>query len=165
MSVSELIYNVARSGSPFNPGLPDTLARLVVSQAQHETGNFTSNFFRSYNNAFGYSAIAGARYQSGAGSLADNGKPIAVYPSLENSVYEIIDWIYRRRNEGKFPALDTITTPDQYAALLKQSGYYGDTVVNYAAGLKRWFSQNPVKTSLAAVFIAASLVVIILQKG
>ena len=147
MGVSEMIYQTARAGSPKSPGLPAALSWLLVAQAKHETGNFTSNFFRKYNNLFGYSYVPGAVYQSGPGTVADNGQPIAAYSSPEKSVYELIDWLHRRRNEGKLPDFNTIISPDQYAQLLKNAGYYGDTVSNYAAGLKRFFLDNPTLVS------------------
>ena len=140
---SSKIYTQARAGTAVNPGLPPTLAYLLVAQAKHETGNFTSKFFKQYNNAFGYSYVSGGKYQTGSGTIADNGQPIAVYPDIESSTKEVIDWIYRRQKEGKFPAnLETITTPETYAQLLKASGYYGDTLSNYLKGLKNFFSYN-----------------------
>lgn len=139
-TIQDRIFNQATAGTPYNRGVPAVLASLMVAQAAHETGNFTSNFFRNYNNAFGYSYFRGSPYQSGSGTLADNGLPIAVYRSVEDSVKEVVDWIYRRQKEGKFPAdLGTIRTPEQYAKLLKDAGYYGDTLANYTAGLKRFF--------------------------
>lgn len=141
MTNEQRIYNQALKGSPVNPGLPASLALLLVAQAKHETGNFTSNFFRSYNNAFGYSYVPGGRYQLGAGSIADNGAPIARYASVEDSVKELVDWLNRRRIEGKFPAFGSVTTPEQYAALLKAAGYYGDTLENYSNGLIYYFKS------------------------
>jgi flagellum-specific peptidoglycan hydrolase FlgJ len=124
-------------------GIPDALSRLMVAQAAHETGDFTSNFFKRYNNAFGYSYVKGAKWQlPEPGTIADNGLPIAAYASVENSTMEVVDWIKRRVNEGKFPALNTITSPEQYAQLLKSAGYYGDTVSNYLRGLKRYFDRG-----------------------
>ena len=161
MAADELIYQTARAGSPVNPGLPAALAYLLVAQAKHETGNFTSKFFKQYNNAFGYTYVPGARYQSGGGTIADNGQPIAQYPGVKESVYEIIDWIYRRRSEGKFPNdLTTITTPEQYGQLLKNSGYYGDTLQNYVNGLKKFFLSNPAAAAGAGglALIAAGLI-------
>jgi flagellum-specific peptidoglycan hydrolase FlgJ len=141
MSIEDRIFNQALKGSNFNKGLPPVLSSLLVAQAAHETGNFQSNFFKNYNNAFGYSYVPGGVYQSGAGTLADNGQPIAAYKTIEDSTKEVVDWIYRRVKEGKFPAdLYTITTPEQYAQLLKAANYYGDTLQNYAAGLKRFFT-------------------------
>lgn len=162
------IFNTARSGTPVNPGLPVGLANLLVAQAAHETGNFTSRFFRDYNNAFGYS-WAGSRYQTGPGPAADNGQPIGVYASVADSTREIVDWIYRRQKEGKFPAdLSTITTPDQYAQLLKNAGYYGDTLSNYTAGLRRFFTNIVAEIStpsgLGLVAIASILIWIATRK-
>lgn len=137
MSNSQLIYDYA-----INAGIPTNLAALLVAQARHETGDFTSKFFQVYNNAFGYSYVPGGKWQNPVpGSIADNGKPIAAYTSLQNSVGEIADWLRRRVAEGKFPALVSISTPDQYAKLLKDAGYYGDTLSNYAAGLKRFYKS------------------------
>lgn len=165
MSVAELIYQTARTGSPKNPGLPVALSWLLVAQARHETDNFTSNFYRNYNNLFGYSYVPGAAYQSGPGTVADNGQPIASYPYLKNSVYELIDWIYRRQKENKFPAdLSTIVSPEQYAQLLKSSGYYGDTLENYTAGLKRFFLENKTGVSIASVLFVAGLLYFLIKK-
>lgn len=143
MSYEERIYNALVQGTPTSPrGLPAPLAALVVAQSKHETGNYTSNAFRTANNAFGYSYVPGGVWQKGAGLIADNGKPVAKYASVEDSAREIVDWIYRRVREGIFPVnLDGITTPEQYGALLKQAGYYGDSLANYVGGLKRWFSD------------------------
>lgn len=151
-ATESIIYNTARAG-----GIPAALSLLLIAQAKHETGNFTSNFFKQYNNAFGYSYVPGGKWQLPAGgSIADNGKPIAAYSTLANSVNEIVDWIKRRQNEGKFPAdLSTITGPDQYAQLLKSAGYYGDTLANYARGLRSFFEANaePVTLALGGVVI------------
>lgn len=160
MTVEDRIFNQAIKGTENNPGLPPVLSSLLVAQSAHETGNFTSNFFKNYNNAFGYSYVPNGKYQSGAGTVADNGKPIAAYASIEDSTKEIIDWIYRRVKEGKFPAdLFTITTPDQYAQLLKGANYFGDTLQNYAAGLKRFFTavQSELEKPPAKIFTLIAL--------
>lgn len=142
MGFEDRIFYQATRGTTLNPGLPPTLASLLIAQAQHETGNFTSNIFRNYNNAFGYSFVPGARYQVGAGSIADNGQPVAAYRNIEDSTKEVVDWIYRRVAEGVFPKdLNTIVSPEQYAALLKKAGYYQDSVANYTAGIKAFFKQ------------------------
>jgi uncharacterized FlgJ-related protein len=142
MDFENTIFRQAVTGSYKNPGLPPSLASLVVAQSKHETGNYTSNFFLKYNNAFGYTYIPGDPLQSGSGTMADNGQAIAAYNNIQDSTREIIDWIYRRQKEGKFPAdLSAIQTPDQYATLLKSAGYYQDTLANYASGLKKYFIQ------------------------
>ena len=138
MSAANIIYNTAR-----NAGFPDLLSRLLVAQAQHETGNFTSNFFKRYNNAFGYSYVRGGKWQLATpGTVADNGQPIAAYKNVENSTMEVVEWIKRRVQEGKFPALDKIDSPQVYAELLRNAGYYTDTLDNYRRGLVSFFNAG-----------------------
>jgi hypothetical protein len=152
-AISQRIFDAARAGTAANPqGVPHTLAALMVAQAKHETGNYTSNFFRNYNNAFGYAYYAGSLYQSGAGTIADNGSPIAAYPNVEASTMEIVDWIWRRYRQGRFPSPEAIITPEAYAAALKAAGYYGDSLENYLAGLRRFFV--PVAAVSGAGFLA-----------
>ena len=158
-AIASRIYNQARAGTQVNPGLPVDLSNLVVAQAKHETGNFASNAFTKYNNAFGYS-YAGSTYQTGPGLIADNGQPVGSYKNVEDSTKEIVDWIYRRRGEGKFPAdLASIKTPALYADLLKKAGYYGDTLQNYLNGLTAFFKViSPGASGLAALAIVVGLV-------
>lgn len=165
MTNEEIIYQAARAGTVNNPGLPPALSWLLVAQAKHETGNFTSNFYKRYNNAFGYSYFPGSNYQIGAGTVADNGLKIAAYSTVSDSVRELIDWIYRRVNEGKFPALANIVTPESYAVALKNAGYYGDTLQNYTAGLKRFFLQHKPEISDGIALVAIVLFLLIKKPG
>lgn len=125
-----------------NTGIPRTLAQLIIAQAKHETNNFTSKVFTENTNAFGYKHIEGGRFQMQAGRRSPEGNQYAHYSTLENSTRELIAWIHRRLVERKFPQLDTITTPTQYAALLKKCGYYTDRTSTYATGLKKWFNNK-----------------------
>jgi hypothetical protein len=156
MNAADLIFTTALNGTPYNKGVPSALAQLIVAQARHETNNFTSNLFRKYNNAFGYSYYAGSNYQIGPGSVADNGQQIAAYADPAQSTREMVDWLYRRYRQGRFPELETVTGPEQYAAALKDAGYYGDTLANYSAGLRRWFA--PIVTVVGVNFIVAAAV-------
>lgn len=142
-------------------GMPVLLANYIVAQSKHETGNYTSNFFKFYNNAFGYSYAAGSKWQTGGGTLADNGSPIAKYKSVEDSVHELTDWIKRRQNEGKFPKnLNSINTPDKYVILLKQSGYYGDTITNYLKGVLSFLKHLSGDSSASLITIIVILVLV-----
>lgn len=156
MNFADRIYYQAVRGTQNNKGLPPALASLLVAQAKHETGDFSSNLFTKFNNAFGYTYTPASIYQTGAGTLADNNAPIGAYRNIEDSTKEIVDWIYRRVKDGKFPAdLSSITTPDQYAALLKNANYFTDSLANYAAGLRRWFIQvlNVVRDSGSSFYL------------
>lgn len=119
-NISSLIYNTALAD-----GMPESLARLIVGQAKHESGNYKSKFAVKFNSLFGYSYSALSKYQIPGGTNADNGVPIANYKTKEDSVHEITSWIKRRVRDGKFPKdLTTITTPLQYATLLQNCGYF-----------------------------------------
>lgn len=156
-TIAQDIFNQAIAGTPHNPGVPVALANLIVSQAKHETGGFTSNAFKLNNNAIGYKRYPGSYYQVSAGIASSEGDPYGNYRTYQDSIKELVDWLYRRQREGLFPALTTVITADQYGALLKQSDYYGDSAANYTAALKRWFKEyGPVA---AGVGIGAALVV------
>lgn len=139
-------------------GFPPVLSSLIAAQAAHETGNFTSRFYREFNNAFGYSYYPGSKWQlPSPGDIADNGAPIAAYRSIQDSTGEIIDWIKRRQKEGKFPGdLSTITTPAQYAELLKKAGYYEDKLENYSRGLATWYKPVAIAAGAAIGFLVLS---------
>jgi len=156
------IFAQAVRGTPNNAGVPPALANIIVAQAKHETGNFSSRFFVQDHNGFGYSYYSGSPYQTGAGGVADNGQSIAQYATIEDSTKEIIDWLYRRMREGKFPDLRTITTIEEYAVRLKNAGYYGAPVTEYLAGLKRWIV--PLTAGAGVTFIAAAAVIAYLYR-
>lgn len=149
-TIESRIFTAAKSGTSVNKGVPDQLAKLIVSQTKHETATvvngtlqpYTSNAFTLNNNAIGYKYV-GSRYQVGPGIRSSEGDNFGDYADYTDSVKELIDWIYRRQTQGLFPAdLSNIKTADQYAQLLKSAGYYGDNQYNYAAGLHRWFKAN-----------------------
>lgn len=165
MTAAERIFSQAKAGTAYNPGVPDLLASLVVSQSRHETGDYTSRFFRENNNAFGYAYYAGSAYQTGAGGIADNGSPIADYASIEDSTKEIIDWLYRRLRQGKLilngialTDLRQITTTEDYAQVLKAAGYYQDALSNYLAGLKRFYVPIAVTSGVGLLIALAVLI-------
>jgi len=133
MSPENRIYNEC-----LRQGIPALLAGFITAQAAHETGGFTSAVFISCNNCFGYDYIG----QSTAAGPCSNHSPYAAYSSIEQSADELIAWIGRRQDDGIFPAdLNSITNSDQYAQLLKDAGYYGDSVSNYAAGIRAWLNS------------------------
>lgn len=139
MTTEQLIYNTAvKDGMP---GGENQLASFLVYQSKHETGNYEHRFFAVGHNAFGYSYNKNSKWQlDKGGPLADNGVAIAQYRSVEDSVHEITEWIKRRQAEGKFPKdLKSITTTDQYSTLLKNAGYYGAPLEQYATALKNFF--------------------------
>jgi len=127
---NNIIYTTA-----VNQGYPDTLANILVAQAQYETGGYKNNAFLKGLNAFGYKYVKGAKYQlADAGNTSTEGNAYAKYPSLENSTLEVLAWLERRAKEGYF-TIDSLTTPEAYAAALKSADYYGQSSAEYATGL------------------------------
>jgi hypothetical protein len=144
MPFGQIIYNAAIAD-----GMPSLLASFIVAQSKHETNDYTSAIFKDCNNAFGYKSVRSS-------CLVHPG--YQDYISVVDSAHEITGWIKRRLNQGDFPALNTITTPEQYAALLKENGYYEDNLANYTAGLLRWFDSNTVGVAgLGLVFVALAV--------
>lgn len=143
LEISQRIYNQAVAGSDNNPGLPSALAQLLVGQSANETGGWTSNFFINNNNGFGYECSSSSQYQNGCSETnADNGVQVGNYDSIEDSVKEIVDWIYRRVGDGKFPSdLSSIVSADKYATLLKSAGYYQSAESSYAANISSWLTK------------------------
>ncbi len=111
-------------------GFPVVFSQLVTAESGHETAGWTSNVYLTDNNAFGY-GYTGSSYTQ--------------YASVEDSVNDMIGYINRRLADGSFPSLEQITSPDQYATLLKNAkpgGYFGDTIANYANGIANWLDTN-----------------------
>lgn len=128
MAYENDVYNTAIAD-----GMPPPLALLIVAQSKHESNNYKSAIFLSCYNSFGYKSVR---------SACPGHEDYQDYNSIVESTHEVTAWIKRRLNEGRFPPLNQITTPGQYAQLLKENGYYGDTVANYLQGLERWFTGN-----------------------
>lgn len=120
-------------------GFPDQFSRLATAQSGHETAGWTSNVYRTDNNAFGY-GYTGSAYQD--------------YDSVESSVDDFADYVKRKVDQGKFPALTEIKTATDWADLLHNAGYYTDLEANYASGIARYFNAN-----LKAIAISAGLLI------
>jgi hypothetical protein len=158
MDPGQTIYNTLRES-----GIPDPLSLFVVAQAKHETANFTSNVFKTCNNAFGYKAV-GTAFSC---SQAPEGGSYEYYPGgVADSAREIAAYLKRRVSDGKFPPLVQISTPEQYAALLKSAGYYGAPLSEYTAGLLRWLQRY--ETSIigaGSVLLIGAVIWLLLKKN
>lgn len=154
MTPEQIIYNTTyKMYLPiFGEKQSDILAELAVSQSKHETGNYKSKHFRESNNAFGYAYVKGARYQIGAGSIADNKRPVAKYASVADSARELAAWVIRRKQH-----FVSVSNPQQYAETLKANGYFGDTVRNYVRGLISFFKKMGYEVTIGVVFLLLGL--------
>ena len=134
-NIDTIIFNKAKQR-----GLPDLVAKNLVAQARYESNDYKSNVFKQNNNLFGYKYVGQANATAGTPAPRSEWtnsnvtQYYAKYKSVEDSANEVINWLYRRENEGKFKVSDLITA-DKYAAALKSGGYYGQTAYEYAQGL------------------------------
>lgn len=153
MDTANRIFNQA-----IRNGMPETLAEFITAQAAHETDGFTSDIFQACNNCFGYKWVG----QSTALGPCPGHPAYAAYSSVEQSTDEMCKWIKRRVSDGSFPpALTSITTYTQYAALLKNANYFEDTLSNYTAGIGYWLQQlnfTAVAAGGGLLLVAAALV-------
>lgn len=159
MTYDERIYNQAIAD-----GMPPVLATLIVAQAKHETGDYTSHAFTSCLNCFGYKWVNQST-AAGPCIISSEGDAFAKYTSVEQSTHELTAWIRRRQRAGIFPAdLSTIATAEAYATLLKNAGYYGDTLENYTNALIYWLSKLG-SLPLAAQVGGGFLLLVLLSLG
>lgn len=135
--IESLVYK-----SAIKNGMPVKLAELITAQSKHETKNYTSRVFKLNNNLFGYTWAGQKIARQGTPKPKSEGGFYAAYDVYEDSVKEIADWIKRRQKGKRFPQdLTLIKTPELYAGLLKNAGYYGAPLSVYLAGLKRYLKQ------------------------
>lgn len=114
-----------------NAGLTSLQVQLLLSQAIHETGLFTSN--PNWKNV-GNNNMAGI---TAHGSYpADSGGTYAMYPDLNTFVN---DWLSPAvLDKGSYPL--NASSPLDFATRLKANNYYGDSLANYSADLQKWFN-------------------------
>ncbi|MFT3945939.1 MAG: glucosaminidase domain-containing protein [Agriterribacter sp.] len=134
------VYETTVYNTAVNNEVPSVVALLIVAQAKHESSNFSSNVFKLNNNAFGYKYVGQSNAVRGSAAPSSEGDYYARYDTLADSVIEVVDWWKRRIRQGLINDWSDIATVDNYSSALKKAGYYGDSVANYTAALKKWFS-------------------------
>ena len=113
-------------------GMNKLQANLILAQAKHETGNFTSDLFKKQNNAFGM----GEPHARISTDLDINETGFAEYSSLELSVIDLILWYKATQFRWNL-----ISTPSDYARELKFHNYYEDSIANYEKGLEYFYNK------------------------
>jgi hypothetical protein len=138
--IDQLIYNTAIQQG-FNP----TAAKLIVAQARFESADYTSNVFKANNNTSGIKYIKQANAVQG--TLSPEGDYYAKFNTIQDCINDKIVRLYNITMRGVSPQqLKDSTSSDDFARLLKQRGYYGNTaygtpqaesdISNYARGMK-----------------------------
>jgi uncharacterized FlgJ-related protein len=136
MSNLEIVYNTLKAQK-----IPDPLAKLMTSQAQLESANFTSRVFKTNNNAFGYKYVKQKIATQGLPAPKNEGGYYANYKTVSDSALELANYVKRRFKEKRFPPLETITSARQYADLLTNVGYHTSTRDSYVKGVEYYFNR------------------------
>jgi len=159
------IYNTV-----IQQGYSDTLAKLIVAQAQNESANFTSPVFIKTTNPFGmtYSGQVLACVSAEHQPKSEAGLAYAKYHDVGVATLDLLAWLNRRQKEGDFN-ITCLQTPDEYAQALKCAGYYTAPESQYSKNIAYYFNQakdyvitsaatNPVATySVAGAVIVAGI--------
>jgi flagellum-specific peptidoglycan hydrolase FlgJ len=169
MANDDIVYQVG-----IDNGLTPAAALNLTAQARLESGNYTSNLFRTDNNAFGYKYVG--QFGASKGILAPQSEwnnpnmagYYAHYKDLNASALEVVKWIKRRINEGLFTMGD-LQTANGYAYSLKQGGYYGETAYEYSQDLSSIinkylnnFTNYVKKNENSTILIAGVIIAVIL---
>lgn len=110
------------------------LLPYMIAQAKHETGNFTSNVYRTHNNLFGMKHPTIRKAVGEQGNAAPDGGHYQRYASDTDSVRDLLLWFDAR----KFPT--SVSSPDEYVNQLHQRAYFGDAIANYLKGVKHFLA-------------------------
>jgi len=162
MSIDKQIYDQA-----IKRGLTPTVANLLIAQARLESADYNSNVFKQNTNAFGYKFVG----QSGAtrGTVAPKSEwpnantpgYYAKYKTVSDSANEVINWLFRRQQEGKF-LVNQLTTAGKYASGLKAGNYYGSSAADYGNGLTAKLKKIDFTSSSGSTMAGALPIVLII---
>jgi flagellum-specific peptidoglycan hydrolase FlgJ len=116
-------------------GYDSMMAKLLVAQSRHETGNYKSRLARLANNMFGMQKPRRSHTRAIGTAWAEGRPNYAKYGSIEDSTLDVLDLLKRRNCPFNFK------TTYEYAKWLKSKGYYEDSLENYSRALKRQLRQ------------------------
>lgn len=111
------------------------LLPFIIAQAKHETANFTSKVYAVDRNAFGIKFINSANQKNAVkGLLSPEGNNYARFNSETDSLIDL----FRIFEIKKFPV--NVGSASEYAAALKERGYFTGDLVVYQKALEKWVS-------------------------
>lgn len=143
----ELIYTGAIKG-----GATPTLSQFIVSQARHESADYTNNQTRTNNNPFGFKYSKNSPYAK-EGNISPEGDKYAKYDSVEDATKDyVVRWYgkpSKKINGTRLQEFNKYKTVEEYARALKDYGYYADSdktndeweIQNYIRGIKNRLSK------------------------
>jgi hypothetical protein len=140
MNIDQIIYDTA-----IKQGFNANAAKLIAAQARFESADYSSNVFLTNNNTSGIKFIG--QPNAVRGSLSPEGNYYAKFNTIQDAINDKIVRLYNINMRGVTPQqLKNSNTPDDFARLLKQRDYYGDSaygtsgaeseIRNYTNGLK-----------------------------
>lgn len=127
-----------------NAGCTEAMAKIIVAQSKHESAYlgipYNSNVYKKALNCYGMKMprVRPHPWIKGASNIvrtSEGSAPYAEYESAYHSTRDLIDWL----TYSKIPL--NIPTVEEYAAVLKKKGYYGDSQANYLKNLIYWYSR------------------------
>lgn len=139
-SNDQIIYDIAIS-----QGFTPTAAKFVVAQARFESSDYSSKVFLANNNTSGMKYIGQPLATRGTPAPSNeqkcgggcNSDYYAKFKSVEDSAKDKIVRLYNITMRGVTPdQLKNAKSPEEFASLLKQRGYYGGAESSYGAGLR-----------------------------
>jgi uncharacterized FlgJ-related protein len=111
-------------------GFDVSQAKLIVAQAAHETGNFTSPVFLTNRNPFGMKEPK-VRPTTAKGTRLNH----AYYNSLEDAVKDFRLWWQYNRMLAYYGGVEV------YANVLKSKGYYEAGIAEYIRGMSYFYNK------------------------
>ena len=122
------IFQVVRRNIP--GAWSDDTAKMIVAQAMHETGNFTSRLYKEQNNLFGMRQPAIRETLSIEGR---NG--FATFGSLDDSVKDLL--LYFKEFSLEPNKWDK---PHAYVKAIKNAGYFTDDFLSYYNAMRTHYN-------------------------
>lgn len=124
--IDQEIYNAA-----IKQGANKYLAKLVVAQARHETGNYGNKQTKENNNIFGFKYSRNSQFAK-EGNISPEGNAYAKYDSIENAIndYFVRYWGLNANDKSGRTRLQHFNSEIQsvdttkFATMLKSYGYY-----------------------------------------
>lgn len=114
------------------------LTPYVIAQAKAETGNFTSRFYREFNNMFGMKGAVKRKQLGRQGTVheSDGGTPIHIYANDIQSLRDLFIYF----DYVSFPT--AVESVESYVRQLKRRGYFSTTEDHYLALMKSYLKNN-----------------------
>lgn len=126
-------------------GYSDFMARMIVIQARHESGEFNSKLYRTATNAFGMMKHPKDTLMKKENYWAEGRCCYAGYETLEHSTLAAMAWLTRKGCPFDFK------TTKQYATWLKSKNYYECKIDEYLPGLDRHYKELTLPDSATLV--------------